>query len=180
MKQAGSPRSRRGLGAGPDRGIHSIGAHPPRRGKAATAGLRALSALLLAVLVALSAGCSREPPEQALRDTIARMQAAAEARDAGALAEDIAEDFAGPEGMDRERFRQYLGLLWFRDKQSGVQLGPLEVELIGDRAKVGFTAVATGGEGWMPERAQVYQVSTGWRLEDGDWKLISARWEPKL
>lgn len=126
----------------------------------------------------LAAGCSRTPPEQALRDTIAAMEDAAEARDSGALVEHFAEDFAGPDGMDRERFRRYLAVVWLRNREVGVTLGPLKLELVGsDRARVDFTAAARGGAGWLPERAEVYQVSTGWRLEGEDWKLISVDWE---
>lgn len=124
----------------------------------------------------LAAGCSRPPPEQALRETIAAMEAAAEARDSEALVEHLAEDFGGPDGMDRDMFRRYLALIWLRNRDVGVTLGPLDVELMGDRAKVGFTAAARGGEGLLPDRAEVYQVETGWRLENGDWKLISADW----
>lgn len=126
--------------------------------------------------MALAAGCARTPPEQALRDTIAAMEAAAETRDSEALVEHFAEDFAGPEGMDRDRFRRYLALIWLRNREVGVTLGPLDVELLGDRAKVGFTAATRGGEGLLPDSARVYQVETGWRLENGDWKLISADW----
>ena len=163
-----------------DWSIRSIGAYPPGPGKAPALRKRSVFTLLLAALLALPAACSREPPEQALRATIATMQAAAEARDSDALAESISEDFVGPEGMDRDMFRRYLAVLWLRNREVGVSLGPLEVELIGERANVEFTAAATGGEGWMPDRAQVYRVTTGWRIEGGEWRLISARWEPAL
>lgn len=163
-----------------DWSIRSIGAYPPRPGKAPPVWKRSVFTLLLAALSALSAGCTREPPEQALRTTIATMQAAAEARDSDALAESISEDFVGPEGMDRDMFRRYLAVLWLRNREVGVTLGPLDLELVGERANVGFTAAATGGEGWMPDRGQVYRVSTGWRIEGGEWRLISARWEPAL
>jgi hypothetical protein len=108
------------------------------------------------------------------------MQEAAEARDAAALVASVSPEFAGPDGMDRDQFRRYLAVIWLRNREVGVRLGPLDVDLIGDRARVEFTAATTGGEGWMPDRAQVHQVSTGWRLEGGEWKLISATWEPVL
>lgn len=109
---------------------------------------------------------------------ISAMEDAVEARDSTALVEHFADDFAGPGGMDKERFRRYLALIWLRNREVGVTLGPLEVELVGtDRARVGFTAAARGGGSWLPERAEVYQVDTGWRLEGDDWKLISADWE---
>ena len=97
------------------------------------------------MLALLAAGCAKEPPEAALRATIAGMQAAAEARDADALADAVSEEFVGPGGMDRDQFRRTMAVAWLRDKNVGVQLGPLDVELVGDRARVEFTAGTTGG-----------------------------------
>jgi ketosteroid isomerase-like protein len=163
-----------------DSSIRSIGAHPPGPGKAAGVRKHGVFTLLLAAALALLCACSQAPTEQALRATVGAMQAAAEARDSDALVESVSEDFAGPDGMDRDGFRRYLAVIWLRNREVGVSLGPLEVELIGERATVEFTAAATGGEGWMPDRGQVYRVVTGWRIEGGQWRLISAHWEPAL
>ena len=139
-----------------------------------------LLALAMAGLFSVLAGCRHEAPEQALRGTIDGMVAAAEAHDTDALFEPIAEDFSGSEGMDRTEFRRYVTVMSLRQKSVGVSLGPLDVKMFDDRATVRFTAALTGGPGWLPNQAQVYDVDTGWRLEDGDWKLISAKWKPKL
>ena len=136
--------------------------------------------LLLAGLLALAAGCQKTPPEQALRETIAQMQAAGEARDIDALFEPIAEDFSGSEGMNREAFQRYVTLMSLRSSRVGVTLGPVEVKLFGDRASAQFTAAITGGPGFLPNQAQVYAIDTGWRLEDGEWKLINATWKEQL
>jgi ketosteroid isomerase-like protein len=130
--------------------------------------------------VALLAGCRHAAPEQALRDAIAGMEAAAEANDTNALFAPFAEDFVASEGMDRKAFRQYVMLLRLRNAHVSVNLGPLDVKLLGDRATVDFTCALSGGAGLLPSNAQVYDVSTGWRLEGRDWKLISARWTPKM
>ena len=61
-------------------------------------------ALLLGTL--LLGACTRTPPEQRLREAMAGMQAAIEQRDAAALADHLAEDFVGPEGMDRDGARR--------------------------------------------------------------------------
>ena len=128
----------------------------------------------------LLGGCHRTPPEQALRDTIARMQSAGETGDIDALMEPIAEDFAGSEGMDRTAFRRYVTFMRMRQANVGVTLGPIEVKLIGDRATANFTATITGGPGLLPNQAQLYAIETGWRLDGGDWKLITATWKPQL
>lgn len=150
-------------------------------GKAGRAGLRAaFTGLLTLALLALQA-CSAPATEDALREAIAGMQAAAEQRDAAALAGSLSEDFVGPEGMDRDQFRRMAAVIWLREREVGVSLGPLDVAMVGpEGARVEFTAATRGGEGWLPDRAQVYRVKTGWRLEGGEWKLLTATWEPAL
>lgn len=163
-----------------DSSNRSIGAYAPGTGKAGGVWFRRVCAGLACALLALAGGCAKEPPEAALRATITGMQAAAEERDAEALAEAVSEEFVGPEGMDRDQLRRTLAIAWLRDRNVGVKVGPLDVALVGDRARVEFTAGTAGGEGWLPDRAQLYRVKTAWRLEGGDWKLISATWQPVL
>lgn len=158
--------------------IHSIGPQPPKAGKAAWAAVKAAG---LCLCLALAAGCARTPPEQALREAIAAMEQAAEARDAAAITEHLAEDFDGPGGMDRERFRRYLAVLWLQHQDVGVALGPISIELQDGHAQASFSAAVRGGQGRLfADAAQAYQVKTAWRLEDGEWRLISAAWEPVL
>lgn len=157
----------------------SIGAYAPNAGKPRHAWLRAVfTGPAIALALALS-GCSRTPPEQALREAIAGMQAAAEARDAAAVVEPVAEDFAGPGDLDRDGLRRMLALRFLANQQVGVTLGPLDVTLHGeDRAEVAFTAATTGGSGGLlPDTGRVHQVHTGWRREGDDWVLVSARWD---
>jgi len=138
-----------------------------------------LAAVLLGVLL-LRPACKRTPPEQALRETISKMQEAGEKGDVDALFQPIAEDFAGSDGMDRTTFRRYVTLMRMRQKDVGASIGPIDVKLFGDRATANFTLAITGGNGLLPDQAQAYDVETGWRLEGDEWKLISAKWKPKL
>ena len=127
------------------------------------------------------AGCAKTPPEQALRETLAALQQGIEARDAGTIEEHLAADFVGPDGLDRDGARRLAVLMLMRHDAVGVVLGPLDVQVSGQHATVRFTAAATGGSGrLLPDSAQVYQVQTGWRLEDEDWRMTSAIWEPEL
>ena len=108
------------------------------------------------------------------------MQAAAESGDTDALFAPIAQDFSGSEAMDRQAFRRYVVVMRMRNARVSVTLGPIDATLLGDRATADFSAAISGGAGVLPDNAQVYEVNTGWRLEGRDWKLISARWTPKL
>ncbi|HET8818956.1 MAG TPA: nuclear transport factor 2 family protein [Xanthomonadaceae bacterium] len=137
------------------------------------------AARLLAMLFLLGA-CSATPPEEALRASVAGLEAALEARDADAMANVLADDFAGPDGMDVAAARRLARLSFLRHRDVGVAIGPLDIAMLDGHATVRFTAVLTGGAGWLPERGSIYHVETGWRRDGGDWRLTSARWERDL
>jgi hypothetical protein len=124
--------------------------------------------------------CSKPAPEQALRETIQQLEQAAIAKDGSAFFEYFADDFSGSGGLDRDNFRRYVQLIWLQNKDIGVQMGPLDVKLMEDRATVNFTVALSGGQGLIPDQGQIYQVQTGWRLEGDEWRLISATWKPAL
>lgn len=138
--------------------------------------------LALVVAFALIAGCSRTSPEQAIRHQIDAMQDAVDARDAGAVDDLLADDFIGNDGLDRQGARRLAAGMFLQYRDVSAKLGPATVELRGERdAVAAFTVLATGGSGGLlPDSGQVYQVETGWRLVDGEWKLLSASWTPKL
>ena len=136
--------------------------------------------MLLAAVMLLAAGCSRSPPEQRLRTQLSTMQAALEERRAGDFMDGVAADFAGNDGMDRAALQQVVRAQVLANARIGLTLGPAEVALVDDRATVRFSAVASGGGGRIvPERAQAWDVTSGWRDEGGDWRLYNAEWKPR-
>lgn len=140
-------------------------------------GLVATQLIVLA-LAWVAAGCQRESAEEALRGDIASLQAAIESRDAGEMAEFLAEDFVGNDGLDRAGARRLAAVYFMRNASIGVTPGPLDVELQGDHATVRTTVVLTGGSGRiLPDTGRIRDVTTGWRREDGDWRMTSLRWE---
>ena len=139
-------------------------------------------AFLIWMALAALAACSRDTPEQAVRTQVEAMQAAIDARDAGDIDELLADDFIGNDGMDKRGARQLAAAVFLRHREVGAKVGPVAVELRGDREAIArFSVLATGGSGGLlPDSGQVYQVETGWRLIDGDWKLLNASWKPNL
>ena len=142
---------------------------------------RAVAAM--AVITALMvAACSKDDPEQAVRLQVEAMKAAIDARDAGDVEGLLARDFVGNDGMDRRAIRQLAASVFLRHREVAAKVGPVSVELRGESDAIArFSVLATGGSGgFLPESGQVYQVETGWRLVDGEWKLLSANWTPNL
>lgn len=137
--------------------------------------------LALVLAIALSA-CSDESPEQAVRAQVAALQAAIHGRDAGDIQALLAEDFVGNQGLDRRGARQLAAAMFLRHRQVAAKVGPVSVELRGDGDAIAtFSVLATGGSGGLlPEQGQLYQFETGWRLVDGEWKLLNASWTPNF
>jgi hypothetical protein len=134
---------------------------------------------VLAVVLVLAA-CTRAPPEERLRATVAGLEAAIEQHDTSSLQDAIASDFIGPDGLDRDGARRMAQLMFLRYRDVRVTLGPLHVELAQEHATIRCTAAITSGAGFLPENGQVYDVETGWRLEGGEWRLVNAHWQPRL
>lgn len=146
-------------------------------------GRAALAALLAVALAAALAACGpRGDDETRIRRTLDEMTEAIEQGDVGAFMAPVADDFVGGDGrLDRRG----LGLLVRRERLAReavrVQRFDTEVELVGEtRAVATFRALATGGSGLLPDEGRLWRVETGWRLDGGGWRLISADWTSAL
>lgn len=139
---------------------------------------RLLAAVALLVLV----GCHHTPDEQRIREAIAAMQQAVEARNPRDFMAYVAADFIGEDGqLDRNGLHNLLRAQVLRNDNIGATLGPIDVELQGARATVHVTATLTGGSGGLlPERGSIYAITSGWRKEGGEWRCYNAAWEQKL
>ena len=137
--------------------------------------------LLVVVALALAA-CARAPAEQRLRDTVAAMQAAVEAREPRDFLRHVSADFTGNAGqVDREGLHNLLRAVVLRNERIGVVLGPPDIELTGDRARLRLSLTLSGSAGGLiPERGAVYAIDSGWKQDGGEWRCISATWEQKL
>lgn len=137
--------------------------------------------LLLGLAMALLVGCHRDTPEQALRTQLQDMQTAAGEGRVGDFMDGVTEDFTGNGGMDRAALHNLLRMQVLGNARVGVTTGPVEVELQGERATVRFSALLTGGGGrFLPDSAQAFAITSGWRAEEGEWRVYYAQWEAKL
>lgn len=135
--------------------------------------------LLIALMIWALVGCGDPASvEDQVRSVIAEMEEAGEAGERGRFMQHVADDFRGQGGeMGRDDFRAYLALQWNQNQRLHAQLFPVTVEPVGDdEARAEFRVLLTGGRGLIPERGQLYDVETWWRLEGDDWRLSAANW----
>lgn len=136
---------------------------------------------LFTLMVGLAA-CHRPPDEQRVRQAIAAGAQAAEAADAGDFGDIIGNGFDGNEGaFDRRRLLGMLRLMRLRGEHVTVLMGPVSMELRGQRYVATFTVtLGSSNSRLLPRRLSVYHVTSAWRLEDGDWLCYSAHWKRHL
>jgi ketosteroid isomerase-like protein len=136
-----------------------------------------VNAVLLLVCV-LATGCAGNPDEEALRASIAAMQEAVEQRSLSGVMERVTDDFGGSEGLDRATLQRILQGQIIANAKIGATIGPISIERQGDRASASFSLILTGGSGrFLPERGRAYRITSGWRVEDGEWKVYVAEWD---
>ncbi len=135
---------------------------------------------LACMLIGLG-GCHRTPDEQRIRNAITTMAQALEHGQPREFMKYVADDFTGNDGnYDRNGLHNLLRGEVLRNDQIGVTLGPIDIELQGDRAIVHNSATFTGGAGGiLPERGAVYTFASGWKREGSRWLCYNANWQRK-
>ena len=145
-----------------------------------TLGRRARSCCLLLTLVVLGA-CSAEPSEAALRAQLVGMQEAAARQRIGDFMQGVAADFTGNDGMDRAALHNMLRMQVLGKTSVGISTGPVQVDVTGETATVEFDVLLLGTSGRvLPDSARSYSVTSGWRIEDGQWRVYYAQWQTRL
>lgn len=135
---------------------------------------------LALVVLGLLAACGPDAPdEERIRARIEGMQTALSEGNVRAFVAPLAEDFtAATRNLDRRAARLLLRREMMVHDRLKARLADIEVTLHGeDRATATMHAVTTGGSGLIPDTGGWYRVTTGWRLDDDEWMLISASWE---
>ena len=136
---------------------------------------RCMTGLLAALL--LLTGCSRPDPEQQLRAQWQAMQRAVEEKRPDDFMEAVSEDFTGNDGADRAALHQLLRMQL--GGNVGVSTGPLQVQILGSAATVRFTVLVSSGRGrFVPDSGHTYNITSGWREEEGQWRVYYAQWKP--
>lgn len=137
--------------------------------------------ILLFVSAMVLPGCRHTPDQQQVREAIASTAEGAEAGKAGDTVDAITEDFDGNAGqLDRRSLANLIRLYAVRGQKVHVLMGPVSVEARGERMVATFTVTLTAGVGVLPDNAGAYDVETGWRKEEGEWRCFTATWKRAL
>jgi len=141
--------------------------------------------LALALLLSLACSSQPESPEDAVRATLAAIEAAAGQRDAGAIGEHLSETYRDTDGNDKKQVLGVATLHLMRNKTVYTLSRVVSLELAEPgRAQVRVLAALAGQPIPDPSalpalRADLYQFDVALREEQpGVWRVSSADWRP--
>jgi len=136
--------------------------------------------LVSIVLLLLQQGCGSPPAEQAIRDTIDKIEQGLEDKSSRAVSSHLSESFTIDQRTDKKGARAMLAGYFLRYKTIELVLTNLEVtvnERDPRRASSVSTAVLLGAQNQLPERGQVYKLTAQWQLQGSDWLLVELSWQ---
>lgn len=135
---------------------------------------------VIVCLALLLTACGGAGPEAEIRENIAFMQEAVEAKESGAAVKYLAEHFTGTHGVDKRDLRRILMANFMQHKNVNVAITRLDIEVNEYNpitARMNAVVIVTGAEGLLPRDGELINVSGDWELHEGEWLLVSAHWE---
>lgn len=135
---------------------------------------------IAALLSCMAMSCSPPPSvEQQVIGVIKEMEKQVESGERRAFIAHVADDFGGQDGMmTRDELSAMVLFQLNQHRRLQVQLLPISVTpTMPGEAEASFRVLVTGGPGWVPDSGQLYTVQSRWQEQDGDWLLVTARWQ---
>ena len=140
-----------------------------------------LFALAFLMFCALLGGCGgRDDPQAALEAAVQQLQDNLEAKDSGAVLDQLHPQFAAQQEFDREWAKRTLLLLFMRHKNIQVLALSKDSRIdptYRDKGHSKVQVALAGAEGLIPDSARHYSVKMQWWLEGDQWQLARLSWE---
>lgn len=126
----------------------------------------------------LTGGCSQTPTEEAIRNNLEALETRIEEKKTAGALELFHSNFNTAKNFDKDWVKRTLLFHQVRHQNIEIVVTNVVVEPKDDYTAIArFNAVATGGQGLIPDQGALYKIETEWRKEGSDWLLIYAKWE---
>jgi hypothetical protein len=135
---------------------------------------------ILALALALLAGCAKSDPQAALEAAVQQLQDNLEGKRQSAVMEQLHPQFRAQQEYDGEWAKRTMLGLFLRYQNVRVIALNKTSSLDPASSTKGYTeaqVAVTGADGLIPDRANHYSVKLEWWLEGDEWKLARLDWK---
>ena len=137
--------------------------------------------ILLYLLITLSSltflSCDKTSELSKLKQKINVLVDAIEKHQMKNIANVLAQDFLTDKNLNKPQFLFYIDYQFKRNKNISISILDKEVRFNEKNADVIFKVLLLGSNDWLPERGQIYNVTSRWKKEKGDWVISRLRWQ---
>ena len=137
--------------------------------------------ILLYLLIILSSltflSCDKTSALSKLNQKINVLVNAVEKHQVENIANVLAQDFLTDKALNKPQFLFYIDYQFKRNKNISISILDKEVRFNEKNADVIFKVLLLGSNDWLPERGQIYNVTSRWKKEKGDWVISRLRWQ---
>ena len=88
----------------------------------------------------------------------------------------LANDFMTANNLNKIQFLLFANHHLKRNKSISIAVIDKEIRFNEKNADVIFKVLLLGSNEWLPERGQIYNVTSRWKKEKGDWVMSRLRW----
>ena len=88
----------------------------------------------------------------------------------------LAQDFLTDKNLNKPQFLFFVDYQFKRNKNISISVLDKEIRFNEKNADVIFKVLLLGSNNWLPERGQIYNVTSRWKKEKGDWVMSRLRW----
>lgn len=141
-----------------------------------------VSWITLSMLAGGVAACSKPPSDETrLRQAVADMEKAAEAKQLNPILAYLGEDFLGNHIYRKANMSGMLVYQFHRNQHVHVFLHITGLTIKADHAQLRCEVLLAGrGQQVVPDRARVLVIKSDWRKRDGKWQVMRASWKDPL
>ena len=143
--------------------------------------LNKITALLALPLLILLSACSKHPPaEVAIAENIEAIQSAIEDKNRSDVMLFLTDNFTANGYLNKEELGKMLLLQFLAHNKISVTVVSSDIQIEPghtDLAQAKLAVIVTGATRLIPDDGRIYQVTSSWQLNDGDWLLDRLNWE---
>jgi hypothetical protein len=126
--------------------------------------------------------CSEPPSDEIqLRQAVAIMEKAVEAKQSGPILDFLSADFQGNTAYRKANIRGMLLLHFRRNQHIHVYLRIASISIKDNQAQMQCQVILAGrDEKVLPQRGRVLVIDADWEKRDGHWRVVKAHWKDPL